>query len=107
MRPKHLYLAAAVLGAVLPYWQFVPWVLENGLNMHLFAQQLFVNPISRFFGMDVVISAIALIVFMRVEGRRSNIGGRWIPLVALITVGVSFALPLFLYQRESAIERRT
>ena len=106
MRPKHLYLLAAVLGAVLPYWQFVPWLMENGLNLRLFAQQLFVNPISRFFGMDVLVSAIALVVFMRVESRRSNIGGRWIPLVALIMVGVSFALPLFLYQRESAIESR-
>jgi NADH:ubiquinone oxidoreductase subunit 2 (subunit N) len=107
MRPKHFYLAVAVLGLVLPYWHFVPWVLANGLNMRLFANQLFVNPISRFFGMDLLVSAVALVLFMRFERRRSNIQETWIPLLALVTVGVSLALPLFLYLRERALERQS
>jgi hypothetical protein len=107
MKPKDIYLALAVLGAVLPYWQFVPWALENGLNMRLFTEQLFVNPISRFFGMDVLVSALALVVFMRLEARRSHVKARWIPVVALVMVGVSLALPLFLYMRERAIERQS
>jgi hypothetical protein len=33
--------------------------------MHVFFQQLFVNHISAFFGMDVLVSALALLVFAR------------------------------------------
>jgi hypothetical protein len=68
MKVKTIYLGLCVLGVVLPYWQFVPWLAVNGLNMHLFFQQLFVNHISAFFGMDVLVSALALLVFARIEG---------------------------------------
>jgi AraC-like DNA-binding protein len=70
MKLKTIYLVLCVLGLVLPYWQFVPWVLANGLNMPLFFRQLFANRIGGFFGMDVLVSAVALLVFTRREGAR-------------------------------------
>ena len=51
--------------------------------------------------MDVLVSAVVLIVFMRVESRRVAIHGRWYPVLALVLVGVSLALPLYLYLRNS------
>jgi len=47
---KRFYLALCVVGFLLPYWQFVPWVAEHGLNLSLFAHDLFANRISSFFG---------------------------------------------------------
>ena len=44
---------------------------------------------------------------MRFEGRRNHVTGRWIPILALLTVGVSLALPLFLFLRERALERES
>jgi len=105
MKVKWVYLALCVLGTVLPYWQFAPWILQHGPNLQLLAQQLFANRVSAFFGMDVLVSAATLIIFLASEGRRAGARGRWAPLVALLTVGVSLALPLFLYMRESATER--
>src|SRR5262249_41762142 len=35
MKPRHFYLVLCVLGFVLPYSQFVPWLLERGLNVTL------------------------------------------------------------------------
>ncbi|HEY7637011.1 MAG TPA: DUF2834 domain-containing protein [Gemmatimonadales bacterium] len=99
MRLKHLYFCLSVLGLVLPYSQFLPFVEEHGLDLRLIVQQLFANRISAFFGLDVIVSAVVLLVFMGVEGRRLAMRRRWVPLVALLTVGVSLALPLFLYQR--------
>ena len=104
MKPKSVYLGLCFVGFVVPYWQFVPWVSAHGLNLALFVHELFANRISAFFGMDVLVSAIVLIVFMRVERRRVVIRFRWLPIVALLLVGVSLALPLFLYLRESATE---
>jgi hypothetical protein len=104
MKPKTIYLILCFLGLILTYWQFLPWVAQNGLNMPLFFHQLFANRISAFFGMDVLVSAAALLVFMRTEASRLDISGRWIPIVALILVGVSLALPLFLYLRERKLD---
>ena len=102
MTPKRLYLALAVLGLVLPYAQFVPWVGAHGLDMRLFFSELGASPISRFFGWDVIASACTLIVFMRIERRRKGVPHAWMPLVGLVLVGVSFGLPLFLYLREDS-----
>ena len=104
MKPRTIYLLLCILGTVLPYWQFLPWVAEHGLNMPLFVQQLFANRIGAFFGLDVVVSAVALLLFVRFEGPRLGVRGRWVPLLAVLTVGVSLALPLFLYLRERKLE---
>ncbi len=106
MKPKTLYLLLCFAGVLLPYWQFVPWVVQHGLNLSLFARELFANRISAFFGMDVVVSAAALLVFTRIESARVRIRRRWIVVVAVLTVGVSLGLPLFLYLRESELEHQ-
>ena len=104
MKKKNIYLALCLLGIVLPYWQFVPWVMQNGLNMPLFFQQLFANRIGAFFAMDVVASAITLMVFAGSEKMRMGAGAKWLTLLAVLTVGVSLGLPLFLYLREVKLE---
>lgn len=104
MKPRTLYLLLCILGFALPYWQFVPWVLQHGLDLRLFWQQLFANRISAFFAMDVVASAVTLVVFSRLEGKRLAVRGRLWVILALVSVGVSLALPLFLYLRERSLE---
>ena len=104
MKPKNVYLVLCVLGLAVPYSQFVPWLHENGMNLGLVVRQLFANRISAFFGLDVLVSSAVLLVFMRVEGRQLRLRFRWLPIAALCTVGVSLALPLFLYLRERAVE---
>jgi hypothetical protein len=96
MKLKTVYLILCFLGVALTYWQFV----QNGLDMPLFFHQLFANRIGAFFGMDVFVSAVALVVFMREESSRLHVCGRWLPILALLLVGVSLALPMFLYMRE-------
>jgi hypothetical protein len=101
---KNIYLFLCVLGAVLPYSQFIPWVLEHGLNIELLIRQLFANRISAFFGLDVLVSAVVLLKFVRVEGRRLGMRLLWVPIAGVFAIGVSFGLPLFLYLRERAME---
>jgi hypothetical protein len=97
---KNIYLTLAFLGTVLPYSQFIPFVREHGLNARLFVEQLFATRIGGFFGMDVIVSAVVLWVFVRVEGRRLGMRHLWAPIAAMLAVGVSLGLPLFLYLRE-------
>ena len=101
VNPKTVYLMLCLLGIALPYWAFVPWIAENGLNLRLFFEHLFANRISEFFAADVLISAVVLIRFIRVERSRIPIPLWWLPSIAVLTVAVCLALPLTLYLRES------
>jgi len=103
---KALYLLLCILGFALPYSQFIPWAMEHGLDMRLFLQQLFANRIGGFFGLDVLVSAVTLIGFVRNEGGRLKMDRLWLPIASVLLVGVSLGFPLFLYLRERELERR-
>ena len=100
MSRKTLYLLLAVLGLLIPYSQFLPWLIQNGPNYHLFLSELTANRISTFFVADVLLSAITLIAFIRTESKKTKIPHAWTVTAGLCLVGVSFALPLYLYLRE-------
>ena len=104
MKPKTLYLFLCVVGAVLPYSLFVPFLLENGLDLRLVVDQLFANRISGSFALDVIVSSIVFWVFVFVEGRRAGVTRLWVPIAANLVVGLSLGLPLFLYLRERRLE---
>jgi len=95
-----LYLSAAVLGTVLPLSQFIPFLATYGFDVQLFFKQLFQNHVSAFFGMDVIVSSFALWLFVFSEGRRRSMKNLWLYIVCNLIVGVSLALPLFLFFRE-------
>ena len=105
MRLRHVYLLLCVLGAILPYSKLVPWILDHGLNISLLVQELFATRIGAFFGLDVIVSAIVLFLFIATEGRRVAIANRWLPILATLLVGVSLGLPLFLYLRQRQLDR--
>jgi hypothetical protein len=97
---KALYLGLCVLGTILPYSQFIPFLREHGLDARLFLEQLFATRIGGFFGLDVIVSSVVLWVFVSAEGRRLGMRHLWVPMAATLAVGVSLGLPLFLYLRE-------
>ncbi len=98
-----LYLVAAILGTIFPLSQFIPFLAAHGFDIPLFFQQLFQNPVSGFFGMDVIVSSLVLWLFVFSEGRRLRMSNLWLYVVCNLAVGVSLALPLFLLFRERKI----
>jgi hypothetical protein len=106
MKLRHLYLGFCLLGLLLPYSQFIAWVMaHHALNMPLFIHDLFANRISAFFALDVIVSAIVLISFIQSEGKRLGMRLLWLPTLAVVLVGVSLGLPLFLYLRQLQFDR--
>jgi Terpene cyclase DEP1 len=103
---QYLYLTLCVVGAALPLSQFFPFLAQHGLNARLFIEQLFANHISGFFGLDVIVSSVVLCAFVLSEGRRRQMKNLWIYIACNLAVGVSLALPLFLYMRERRLARR-
>lgn len=102
---KKVYAALCIVGVVWPYYYFIPFVEANGLNLRLFVSQLFANQISAFFGADVIVSSLALWTFIYAETRKRRLRRWWLAIIANLAVGVSLALPLFLWLREAQIER--
>ena len=107
MRLRYIYLCLCLLGAALPSSQLIPWLAAHGLNMPLFFSELFSTRVGGFFGMDVIVSAVVLFVFIRVEGRRLRIPNLWIPVLATLLIGVSLGLPLFLYMRQLNLDAQS
>src|SRR5215468_800963 len=105
MKPRYVYLILCMLGIVLPYLQLVPWLLEHGLDATLFFRELLASRVSAFFGIDVIVSAIVLLCFIQSEGKRLRVRLLWLPIIGTLLVGVSFGLPLFLFQRQLTLDR--
>ena len=97
---KRIYLVLTIVGFILPYALFLPWIFEEGLDIPLFFQNLFANKISGAFGLDVLVSAVVVVVFILSEGKELAMNKLWIPIAGTILVGVSFGFPLFLYMKE-------
>ncbi|MGG3491969.1 DUF2834 domain-containing protein [Brevibacillus choshinensis] len=102
---KSIYMLLAVAGAVLPYSHFIPFLRTNGLDFNLFTTQLFANNISSFFATDFLICCLVFWVFLFQEARKYKMKHRWLYIVATLSIGLSFAFPLFLYFRLKVIER--
>ncbi len=101
---KYFYGVLSVLGALLPYGMFVPWVMENGIDVSLLAAEAASTRIGAFAWLDVLVSGVVLIAFILVEGVRMRMKKLWLPILGTCAIGVSFGLPLFLLQRELHLE---
>ena len=97
---RYTYLALAILGFVVPYAEFLPFIWNHGLDYELFLNNLFETRISAMFAWDLFISALVLIIFVLTDGRQLGMRQLWAPLLGTLLVGVSFGFPLYLYMRQ-------
>ena len=103
---KNLFLILAIVGLLVPYYFFFRYFGENGFNLPLLIQQAFANDIASAFAMDLIISVIVFWTYLFVEANRLQMKNTWLYVLATVFVGLSFALPLFLYFRERKLEQR-
>ena len=101
---RWLYLVGAVVGTLLPLSYLARFVAAHGLDVPLLLRQLFQNDASAFFGVDVFISGLVLLVFIASEGRRAGVKNLWACVLCTLLVGVSSGLPLFLFFRERRLK---
>lgn len=103
---KSLYLLLAIIGAIAPWFFLVKYFSQNDFSVSSFFENAFANYVSLDLAVDLLISAIALWCFSFVELKRIGLSQSWLFFYILITlcIGVSCALPLFLYFREKALE---
>ncbi|SRR6266498_5480689 len=106
MNRKTTYIALAFVGLFAPYYFLFNFLNTNGLNLPLLIRQLFANNISTFFAVDLIISILVFWIYMVGEATKLQMKNWWLYILASLTVGLSFALPLFLYFRERKLESK-
>jgi hypothetical protein len=101
---KNFYLFLAFLGILLPYYFIFKYYGANDPSSTLPAIiQLFATDMSAAFNMDLLVTLLVAWTFMTFEGTRIKMKNWWMFLPATL-IGLSFALPLFLYFRERHLE---
>jgi hypothetical protein len=103
---KNIYLLLAILGFVAPYYFFLQLPGENGLDLAQLIQPMFANNLLRGVAMDLMVSVIVFWVYLFAEANRLQMKNPWLYVLATLLVGLSFALPLFLYFRERQLEKQ-
>ena len=98
---KKLYLIAAVLGAIVPYIFFFNFMQLNGVDVPGFVSALFVNGAAGGFSADLFISSFVFWVFMFQQQQKSN-PKPWMFIILNLFIGLSCALPAYLYAREKS-----
>lgn len=106
MTPLRLiYLALAVIGAVLPMRYFLRWFSENGFDLGLMVDAWHANDASSGLVWDLTIAAAALTIWIIAEVyvRKDYFVGL-VSIVATFCVGVSCGLPLYLFLRTRPVK---
>ena len=104
MTKKNIYLVLAVIGFIAPYYFFVQVPPKSALDLPALIQPLFANNFMKGVAMDLTVSVITFWVYVFIEAKRLRMKNPWLYLLATLLVGLSFALPLFLYFRERQLE---
>ncbi|MGB3942873.1 MAG: DUF2834 domain-containing protein [Candidatus Manganitrophaceae bacterium] len=93
-------MVTAVIGTILPYYYIGSFAIENNFNVLLFIEQIFSARASLGFVIDLFISSFAFWPFLLKEAKRLKTPAPGLFLFLNLTIGLSCALPFFLYFRE-------
>ena len=104
MSRSTLYLLLAAVGAVVPCAFFVRFTRGGGTAAD-FVPALFANGAAGGFTADLLITSLVFWVLLFPEARRSGVARPWVYVLVNLTIGLSCALPLFLWARERAAAR--
>lgn len=103
---KAFYLCASIVGGIAPYavyFGYMAYVPGASGALSL----AWGNPIAAATLTDFTLSCLVFWPFLFSESRRLRIGHAWFYVVANALIGLSFALPAFLYVRERALAQGT
>jgi len=97
---KNLYLILAIIGAIVPYIFFYQFFQVEGLNILSFISALFVNGAAGGFSADILLTSLVFWFFIFQQAKDMNGPKPYLFIILNLTIGLSCALPAYLYARE-------
>lgn len=101
---KNIFLLLAILGFLVPYYFITRFLIDHNFDAGLLFQQMFADSGTTAFAVDLLISVLAFWALVLIESSRLGMRNAWLYMLASLMVGLSFALPLFLYFRERRLQ---
>lgn len=99
---KKLFLILAVIGAILPYLFFIQHISNEGLSPSKLTAAVFANSAAGAFTTDLLLSSEIFWIFMFLERSRAKGSNPLLFILLNCFIGLSCALPAYLYAREGA-----
>ena len=99
---KKLYIAAMLLGTCIPWLFFGKFFSVNGLAPLVFTQSLFTTLPASGFTVDLLLSILVFAIWSYRDAQQHRVKKWWCVIPATCTVGLSLALPLYLYLRHDS-----
>ena len=96
---KNVYLVLAIIGAIVPYAFFTPYIMENGLDLAAFVSDLYANGAAGGAFSDLLVSSAVFWIYMF---SHKNGPKPWLFIALNLGIGLSCALPAYLYAREKS-----
>lgn len=101
-----LFALLAVLGIILPMRYFLAWFGENGFTIMGMVDAWHANAATSGLVWDLTIAAVALTLWVLIEGVRNRNWWGLLAIPATFCIGVSFGLPLYLALRPAPVSYR-
>lgn len=102
-----VYGSTALVALVATWWHNVAFIVSGqGRSITDFVSAAYANHAAASLTNDVVLVAVAALVFMVVEAHRLAIAHVWVYLVMSLLLAISVALPVFLIVRQIVLVRR-
>lgn len=89
-----------IIGIILPYTQFVPWSMANGMDLAKMGAEMFANQIAAGIAIDALTAAVILFIFIWLDQKRKPVKYFYLPILGTFVFGLAFALPFYLFLRE-------
>lgn len=90
-----LWWIAALIGAILPMIQFLPWAFEDASNIGFFWQEATTTPAARTVMADILWAAGVFSVWAVIRAWQTKSWRLLLAVLATWTVGLSCGLPLY------------
>ena len=103
---KIIYALLSLLGILSTSFYIVPFVKTNGFDYKLFLNQMFLNDVSSFFVVNMIVVTGIVVVFIILEQLKSPIRFSWLALMGTLIFGISFGLPFYLMLREFSLKKK-
>ena len=99
---KHFYLVMMVIGTILPWYFFTGYISAQGMDLTGFLAAMYENGAAAGAVTDLFISAAVFWVWSFSDAKRQGVRNWWLVVPATLAVGLSLALPMYLYMRSGS-----
>jgi hypothetical protein len=102
-----LYGLLALAGAAVTWYFNIRFMIDEAgvFSLATFIKNGFANPAAASMASDVLIGAVAFLLWLPFEARRLAMRRWWVYAVLTLSVAFAFAFPLFLLMRERRLEQ--